>query len=209
MIGARHVLGVEHLRDVLRAVGVPGLDLEQDHLLGARLVALGPEAREQRGIVLHHAGAAPQLHAPALRVVHDEDEGLGVLGQVAGGDVLAVALEVGEAQRVLVEDAQEARRAAAMLHVGLAVGAGGGEIERAHLGQEAGEIGRDGRAPAAFRLHLGVVPREPRLAWMALTAGVKATSLEGRVMASSIAAAAGGHVGRVRQRQHENSSLSR
>ena len=151
------VLGEEHLRNVLRAVGVPGFHLEQDHLLGPRLVALGPKPGEEFGIALHHAGAPPDLHPPALRVVHDENEGLAVLGEVAGGDVLAVALEVGEAQRALVDDAHEPRWAAAVLHVGLAVRAGGGEIERAGLGQAAGKIGRDRRAPATFFLHLGKV----------------------------------------------------
>ena len=52
--------------------------------------------------------------------------------------------------------AQEAGRAAAVLHVGLAAGAGGGEIERAHLAQEGGQVRRDGRLPAAFCLSLGV-----------------------------------------------------
>ena len=33
---------------------------------------------------------------------------------------------------------------------------------------------------------LAYCSREPRLAWMALTVGVKATSLEGRVMAGSV-----------------------
>src|SRR6185295_18270075 len=68
--GPAYVVGVEHLRDVLGAVGVPGLDLEQDDLLRARGVALGPETGQQRGIALHHAGPAPQLHAPALGVIH-------------------------------------------------------------------------------------------------------------------------------------------
>ena len=135
-----HILGVEHLRNVLRAVGVPGLDLEQDDLLGAGFVALGPEAGKQRRIVGHDTRAAPQLDAAALRVVHHEDVGAWIVGEVAGGDVLPVALVVGESQRVLVDDAQEARRAAAMLHVGLALGVGGGEIERTHLAQEAREV---------------------------------------------------------------------
>jgi hypothetical protein len=42
---------------------------------------------------------------------------------------LAVAAEVGEAERLVVEHAQEPGRAAAMLNIGLAVGIDGGEIE--------------------------------------------------------------------------------
>ena len=40
-----------------------------------------------------------------VRVVHQEDERLRVLREVAERDVLAVAAEVGEAERVLVEHA--------------------------------------------------------------------------------------------------------
>ena len=48
---------------------------------------------------------------------------LGIVGQVARGDVLAVAGKIGESDRLVVEHVQEAGRAAAMLDVGLAVGA--------------------------------------------------------------------------------------
>ena len=69
----------------------------------------------------------------------------------------AVALEVGKSQRLLVDDAQEAWRAAAMLDVGLAFRVRRRQIEGARLGQKAGQIGRYGGAPAAAVLGLGIV----------------------------------------------------
>ena len=54
-----------------------------------------------------------------MRVVHQEQLRLRVVGQVAARHELAVADEVGERDRVLVEHVQEARRAAAVLDVGL------------------------------------------------------------------------------------------
>src|SRR5262249_2614302 len=82
------------------------------------------------------ARAPPDLDAPLLGVVHQEDERLRVLRQVVDADVLPVALEVVERERLLVEHPQEALRPAAVLDVGLAVGAGGGEIERVALRDE-------------------------------------------------------------------------
>ena len=52
------LLGIQP-RDVLRAVRVPGLDREQDRLLGARLVVRRHQARDQRRVVLDHARASP------------------------------------------------------------------------------------------------------------------------------------------------------
>ena len=84
---------------------------------GVRRVA---ELRLQGRVPLDHAGGAPHLHPPAVGVVHQEEERPGVLGQVAQGDVLPVAAEVGEPERPLVDHLEEARRAAAVLDVGLA-----------------------------------------------------------------------------------------
>jgi hypothetical protein len=60
-------------------------------------------------------------------IIDQEDEGFRIVLEIALGDELAVALEIGEAQRVTVEHAEEARRAAAMLNIGLALPVGGGE----------------------------------------------------------------------------------
>ena len=123
----RHIGGVEFLRDMLRAIGVPGRDLEQDHLLGPRLVALRHQRLQQRRIVVDHARLAPDLHAAAMRIIHQEICALRFSAEVALGDVLPVAAVVGERQRVLVQHPDETFRAAAMLDIGLAVGAGGRE----------------------------------------------------------------------------------
>ena len=78
---------------------------------------------------------------------------LRVLGEIAQRDVLPVAREVGEADGVLVEHPQEARRPAAMLDVGLALRVGGRQKD-AGLGLDEGsEFGRDGGLPGAALLH--------------------------------------------------------
>ena len=133
---ARHIGGVEFLRDVLRAVGVPGRDLEQDHLLGPRLVALRHQRSQQRRIVVDHPRLAPDLDPAAMGIVHHENMRLGVFRQIALGDVLPVAAVIGERQRGLVQHFDKALRAAAMLDVRLAIGVGGGEKEAVGLAPE-------------------------------------------------------------------------
>ena len=64
-----------------------------------------------------------------------------------------------KAMVLLVEHVQEAGRAAAVLDVGLAVGIGGGEEDAGLLADEGGEVGRDGRPPAAALLHRGIAVR--------------------------------------------------
>ena len=85
----RHIRRVELLRNVLRAVGVPGRDLEQDHLLGPRAIALRHQRRRQRVVVLDHPRLAPDLDPAAVGVVHHEDMGLGILREVALRDDIA------------------------------------------------------------------------------------------------------------------------
>jgi hypothetical protein len=69
---------------------------------------------------------------------------------------LAVAGEIGETERPVVEHAQDALWSAAMLDVRLAVGAGGGEIEGALLGDEGGKLLVDRGGEPALRLHLRI-----------------------------------------------------
>ena len=92
----RDIGGVEFLRDVLRAIGVPRRDPEQDDLLGPRLVALRHQRFRQRRIVFHHARLAPDLHAAAMRIIHHENMRLRILRQIALRDVLPVAAVIGE-----------------------------------------------------------------------------------------------------------------
>src|SRR4029077_6753193 len=74
----------------------------------------------------------------------------GVLGEIAGADILPVAGEIGEGECPLVDDAQESRRPAAMLDVRLPVLARGREVERPHAGDELGKDGVDLRLPATI-----------------------------------------------------------
>ena len=79
-----------------------------------------------------------------------------VFGQVALRDVLPVAAVIGERQRGLVQNLDEALRPAAMLDVGLAVRAGGREIQAVGLGEERRELLVDLGAPAAILLHMRI-----------------------------------------------------
>src|SRR5262249_28605087 len=102
---------------------------------------------EQCRIVLDDAGTAPDLYPPPLGIVHQEEEGAVVAGEVAGGDVLPVAAVVGEGQRLVVEHVDEALRPAAMLDGGLALFADGREIGGIALGDVGRELGRDAVGP--------------------------------------------------------------
>ena len=137
---------------MLRAVGVPRRDLEQDHLLGPRLVALRHQRFRQCGIVFHHARLAPDLHAAAVRIIHHENMGFRILRQIALGDVLPVTAVIGKRDGVLVDDFDKALRPAAVLDIGLTVRGSRREKEAVGLGEEAGEIFVDLGAPAAARL---------------------------------------------------------
>ena len=117
--GGGDVLGEEHLRDVLRAVRVVGLHAEHDGLLAARSVTLGQERRDAF-VILDRARRAPDLHPPPIGIIHQKDHRLRIVGEIAGGDVLPVAAEIGEGERLVVDHAQETLWAAAVLDVGLA-----------------------------------------------------------------------------------------
>jgi hypothetical protein len=65
-----------------------------------------------------------------MRVIHQEDMSLRILGEIALGDVLPVAAVVGEGQRVVVENPDKTFRPAAVLDIGLTVGACGGSETR-------------------------------------------------------------------------------
>ena len=81
-------------------------------------------------------GAAQDFKAGLGGVVH-EDEGYAVVVvEVAGGDVLLVATEVGEGDGTVIEDVDEAGRAAAVLDVRPAGFAGGGHVEGVAGGDE-------------------------------------------------------------------------
>ena len=74
----RDVGRLEPLRNMLRAVGVPGRDGEQDHLFGPRTVVCGHQSRRKFGVALDDAGSAPDLDAPPMGIVDQEQIGLRV-----------------------------------------------------------------------------------------------------------------------------------
>jgi hypothetical protein len=84
-----------------------------------------------------------------MGIVHHEDMRLRIFREIALRDVLPVAAVIGEGQRGLVQNFHKTFRAAAMLDIGLAVGAGGCEIEAVGLRQECRQILIDLGAPAA------------------------------------------------------------
>jgi hypothetical protein len=73
-----------------------------------------------------------------MHVVDEEEIGLRIVGEIAERDVLPVADEIGEADRLVIEHAQKARRAAAVLNVGLAVLVRRGEKDAGLPGDEIG-----------------------------------------------------------------------
>ena len=112
---------IDLLRDVLRAICVPRFDSEQYRLLGLGAIVFWHQLSDD-GKIVGHARTAPDLDATLVRIVHEEQERLVILGEVAGRDILAVAGIIGEGERVIVEHANESLGAAAMLSIGLASG---------------------------------------------------------------------------------------
>jgi hypothetical protein len=107
--------------------------------------------------------AAPQLDALAAREIDQEQIGAVVLGQVSKCDVLPVAAIVGEAERALVDNLDEAFRPAAMLDVRRAIGRRGAEKRGVLLGDKAASssVTRSGNPDSVF---FSYAPAEPRSA---------------------------------------------
>jgi len=110
--------------DVLRTIPFPADDIDEEGAFGGGAVAVGHQRGDRGGIVgeLDDRRMADELQPVAVRIVHQEERDAVVVGQIGGADILAVAAIVGEADAVARDVAQEARRAAAMLHIGPAVG---------------------------------------------------------------------------------------
>ena len=139
--------GVESLRDVLGAIRVPGGDGKEDRLLGPCLVSLGHQHRRQLGVTFHDPRLATDLDAPAMRVVDHEEMSLGIVGEIALGNVLLVAGEFCEADELVVEHPQRAARAATMLDVRLALFVSGADEDARLSRDELCKVGRDTRVP--------------------------------------------------------------
>ena len=148
-----HVLGLEAPRNVLRAIGVPGAHAKHDRLFDPGTVVVWPQALQDLRIGVHHTRLSPDLHASPLGVVDEEQLRARILCQVAESDVLPVAAEVGEGQRVFIEQVQESGRAAAMLNIRLPFEVRGREKEATLRGDEPAKIRRDGSFPATALFH--------------------------------------------------------
>ncbi len=85
----------------------------------------------------------PELHPALMRVIDEKEEGPVVLGEIARRHILPVARVIREAERVFVEHANEAGGPAAMLGVGLPIGARRGEEGRVDRAEESDEVRRD------------------------------------------------------------------
>src|ERR1700736_2617589 len=123
--------------DVLRTVPIECGEVDPDG-------ALGTGFQLDRKLVLPLARFAPgddldvgeDFQAGLIRVVHEEEGGAVVGTKVAGGDVLAVADDVGVGEGAVVEDLEEAGGAPAELDVGPAGLADGGDVEAVAGGDE-------------------------------------------------------------------------
>ncbi len=76
------------------------------------------------------------LHPSPLRVVHQDQGDPIVSAKIADADVLPISAQVSEAQRLLVENTQEAWWAAPVLDVGPAGLRDSGHVEAVALGDE-------------------------------------------------------------------------
>ena len=100
-------------RDVLRAVPVEGDDVDDDETLHPPIEAESFEQFRRR--VRLEAGVAVELDSAAVRVVDRDDRHAIVAGDVAGGDVLAVAEPLGPGDLRRPDDLEEPDRTTAVL----------------------------------------------------------------------------------------------
>ena len=85
---------------MLRAIGVPSRNLEQDDLLRSRPIAGRHQRRSQLFVALDDLGRAPDLYAPPHRVIDQKQLRLVIFRQIAKGDELLVADEINETEVV-------------------------------------------------------------------------------------------------------------
>jgi hypothetical protein len=109
-----------------------------------------------------------------MRVVHEEERGAVVGAEVAGGDVLAVAGDVGVGERAVVEDLEEAGGAAAELDVRPAGLADGGDVEAVAGGDELFSNSPKVSLAGPRSVRFSLAGRLPISRWTALMLSVKA-----------------------------------
>ena len=96
-----------------------------------------------------------------MGVVHQEQRNPVVVVQVASGDVLPIAAEVGETQRVLVKRTQEPHRTATVLNVWPAGLTDGGYVEAVAQADEQPLVGPDPIGNSGALDHPSVGPVAP------------------------------------------------
>ena len=112
--------------------------MDEEAALDLRLVVGQRELRRklQIGAEILRLDMRIDLEAPPMGVVHQEQRSAVICPEIAGADVLAVAAKVRDRQRCLVEHADEAGRAAAVLHIRPAALRDGRHIEAVALSDE-------------------------------------------------------------------------
>src|SRR5262245_23830358 len=107
---------------MLRAVFVPGKKANDDGALHLAPISRHGQLGQYLRSLVDGCGA-PDLDTAPRGVVDEKDMHTIVLGEIAECDVLPIAGKISERQRRVIEYPQKSRRAAAMLNVGLTVGA--------------------------------------------------------------------------------------
>jgi len=79
---------LEALRNMLRAIGVPGLDFQHDNLFRAGLVTVRHQFGEERRIAFHNPRFAPDFDSAPVRIIDQEQVDLGIIGEVAERNIL-------------------------------------------------------------------------------------------------------------------------
>ena len=110
---------IEARRDVLRAIPVECVETEHECAFRPAAIAGRRDRLRQLRIIGEalRLGMGENLQPPAVRVIHQDQRDARIGGEIAEADILPIAGEIRERQRPVVDHAQEAARAAAMLDV--------------------------------------------------------------------------------------------
>jgi hypothetical protein len=119
-----NVFGRELLWNVLTAVDIPYVDLDENRTLDARGVRWIGQATKEGEIPFHDRRAAPQLHASVTLIVDEKETHRRVFRQPPNGYVLTVAGKIGKPEPRGAQYFEKTLRSAAVLDVGLPVGRG-------------------------------------------------------------------------------------
>jgi hypothetical protein len=143
----------EKLRDVLRAIRVPGGNRHENVLLGPRTVARRHQPRCQFRIVLDDARFSPDLDALTARVIDQKQTNPRIFCEISLSDVLTIAGKIGKADGLVIEHTQEAGRTAAVLDVRLTLRVRGGDEDAGLRLDECRKVGRDMSRPGPTHIH--------------------------------------------------------